>query len=351
MSVARNITLGLAAAAIGTLGLSGASEAQDRDLTVVSWGGSYQDAQRAAYFEPFQEDTGISLLEESFNGGLSNITSQVETDSVIWDVVQLEDPELQRACQQGYLERLPWDEIGGRDAFMEGGASECGAGTIVWSVIMAYNTDRVEGSPSGWDDFFNVEEFPGTRGLRRGAKFNLEIALMADGVAPEDVYDVLRTEEGVDRAFAKLDELKPHIQWWEAGAQPPEWLAAGDVAMSTSYNGRIDSAMQEGAPIDMAWEGQVYAIDSWAIVRGSPKMDQALEFIKYVSEPENMAELQKEMTYGPTKEAAFEYVDESMTSKLPTAPDNLEVALLNNTEFWVNNQERLDRRFNSWASK
>lgn len=150
MSVARNITLGLAAAAVGAIGLSGGGEAQARDLTVVSWGGSYQDAQKEAYFDPFREDTGIPLLEESFNGGLSNIISMVDTDSVIWDVVQFEDPELRRACQQGYLERLPWDEIGGEDDFIEGGASECGAGTIVWSVIMAYNTDGVDGSPSGW---------------------------------------------------------------------------------------------------------------------------------------------------------------------------------------------------------
>lgn len=351
MSVARSITLGLAATALGSMTLAGIAAAQDRDLTVVGWGGSYQDQQGIAYFEPFTEETGIPILEESFNGGLSNIMSMVETDSVVWDVVQLEDPELQRACQQGYLERLPWDEIGGRDDFIDGGSSECGAGTIVWSIVNAYNTDEVEGTPSGWDDFFNVEEFPGKRGLRRGAKFNLELALMADGVAPEDVYETLSTEEGVDRAFAKLDELKEHIQWWEAGAQPPEWVASGDVAMTTAYNGRIDKAQTEGQPVDIAWEGQIYAIDSWAIISGTSNKDEAVEFIKYVSEPENMSRLQQHIAYGPTKEAAFESVPEEMAPRLPTAPDNLEGALLNSTEFWVDNQERLDRRFNAWASQ
>ncbi len=337
-----------AVAAVAAFALS--APAQARDLTVVSWGGSYQDAQEKVYFDPFSDDTGTALLEDSYNGGLAKIRSMVKTDSVTWDVVQVEAPALQRGCQQGLFAFIPWDKIGARKDFIDGAANDCGVGTIVWGVVMAYNAESVDGQPDSWADFWNVEQFPGTRGLRKGAKFNLEIALMADGVPPEKVYDVLRTEAGVDRAFAKLDELKPHIQWWEAGAQPPEWLASGDVVMSSAYNGRITAAQKEGQPFKISWSGQVYAIDSWAIVRGTPKMDQAVKFIEYASEPEHQARLPEIIPYGPTHKAAINSVPKDVVPNLPTAPDNLENALRNETEFWINNEEELDQRFNNWIS-
>jgi len=340
---------GVAALAVAALGLS--TQAQARDLTIVSWGGAYQDAQREVYFEPFQEETGIGLLEDSYNGGLAKIRSMVQTDTVTWDVVQVEAPELIRGCQQGLFEFIPWDKIGDRSKFIEGAATDCGVGTIVWAIVMAYNTENVDGEPSGWADFWNVEKFPGTRGLRKGAKFSLEIALMADGVPAGEVYDVLSTEDGIDRAFAKLDELKPHLQWWEAGAQPPEWLAAGDVVMSTAYNGRITAAQKEGQPFKISWDGQVYAIDSWVIVRGSPKMEEAVEFIRYASQPGNQAGLPQAIPYGPTHQDAIAEIPEEVVPDLPTAPRNLETALRNDTEFWIDREESLDERFNAWIAQ
>lgn len=338
-----------AAAAVAALVVAGPAAA--RDLTVVSWGGAYQDAQREVYFDPFQEETGTPLLEDSYNGGLAKIRSMVQTDSVTWDVVQVEAPELVRGCQQGLFEFLPWEEIGERGNFIDGAATDCGVGTIVWAIVMAYNTENVEGTPSGWADFWDVEAFPGTRGLRRGAKFNLEIALMADGVPADEVYEVLKTEDGIDRAFAKLDELKPHLQWWEAGAQPPEWLAAGDVVMSTAYNGRITAAQKEGQPFEISWDGQVYAIDSWVIVRGSPKQEKAVEFIKYASQPTNQARLPQTIPYGPTHVDAIAEIPEEVVPNLPTAPQNLETALRNDTEYWIDREESLDERFNAWIAQ
>lgn len=344
---------GLAAvAAVAAVGLAGwSAPANARDLTIVSWGGSYQDAQREVYFEPFMEETGTSLLEDSYNGGLAKIRSMVQTDTVTWDVVQVEAPELIRGCQQGLFEFIPWGDIGSRDDFIPGAATDCGVGTIVWAIVMAYNTENVDGEPSGWDDFWDVERFPGTRGLRKGAKFNLEVALLADGVPTDKVYDVLATDAGVDRAFAKLGELKGDIQWWEAGAQPPEWLASGDVVMSSAYNGRITAAEKEGQPFKISWDGQVYAIDSWVIVRGSPKMEQAVDFIEFASQPENQAGLPKAIPYGPTHVNAVDSVPKDVVPSLPTAPQNLENALANDTEFWIDREEGLDQRFNSWIAQ
>ena len=140
---------------------------------------------------------------------------------------------------------------------------ECGVGTIVWAHVIAYDADRIKGEgPKNWADFWNVKKWPGKRALRKNAKPSLEIALLADGVPASDVYKVLSSEAGVQRAFKKLDELKPHLQWWEAGAQPPQWLASGDVIMTSAYNGRISAAIKEGRNFKIVWTGQNYAVDS-----------------------------------------------------------------------------------------
>lgn len=344
----RNLTSAVVtAAAIGALGLAGNANA--RDFTVVSWGGAHQDSQREVYFEPFMEETGIDILEESYNGGLAQIRSQVQTETITWDVVQVEASELVRGCQQGLYEFIPWEEFGDRDDFIPGAATDCGVGTIVWAKVMAYNADRVDGEPEGWADFWDVEQYPGNRGMRRGPRFNLEFALMADGVEPENVYDVLATEEGVDRAFAKLDELKPHIRWWEAGAQPPEWLASGDVTMTTAFNGRIGAAQKEGANFAISWDGQVYTVDSWVILLGTPNMDQALEFIRYASNPERQAQLPAYIPYGPTMKEAVPMVPEDLRANLPTAEENMENAVEENVEFWADYEEELEERFNAWV--
>lgn len=341
-------TLALAAVLGGTVAAGGAAA---RDLTVVSWGGAYQDAQRQVYFEPFKQATGKALLEDSYNGGLAKIKSMVETNTVTWDVIQVEAPELVRGCEEGLFETVDWSKVGGKGNFIPAAVSDCGVGTIVWSVVLAYDGARLKDGPKSWADLFDAQKFPGKRALRKGAKFTLEIALLADGVAPADVYETLGTSEGVDRAFRKLDTIKSHIQWWEAGAQPPEWLAAGDVIMSSAYNGRITAANKEGKNFKIVWDGQIYALDSWAVVKGSENADAALEFIEFASRPENQKNLPPIIPYGPTHVKAVAQTDPKVVPDLPTAPANLENGLANNTEFWVEYEEELNERFNAWAAR
>src|SRR5690606_10178398 len=130
-------------------------------------------------------------------------------------------------------------------------------------------------------------------------KYALEFALMADGVAAKDVYDVLSQPEGVDRAFKKLDELKPNLIWWDAGAQPLQLLSSGQVAMTASYNGRISGINKsEGKHFGFVFPGSIYAIDSWVILKDSPNKDEAMDFIAFASKAENMAKLPQYIAYG-----------------------------------------------------
>lgn len=328
------------------------SNAQDRNLTVVSWGGTYQDAQREIFFEPFTAETGIAITEESWDGGYGVIAAKMETPPADWDVVQVETEELELGCADGMYETINWDALGGEDKFLPAAVHQCGVGAIVWTTGLSYDAEKLTQAPTSWDDFWDTEAYPGKRGFRRGPKYSLEFALMADGVPVDQVYELLGTDEGVDRAFAKLDEIKGDIVWWEAGAQPIQLLASGEVVMTTAYNGRLTGINKtEGTNFQIVWPGSIYAIDSWVVLKDSPNKEAAFEFIDFASQPENQSKLPEYIAYGLTNVAAGEALTPEAAAELPTAPENLEGAIPLNGDFWVDNIEELNERFNAWLAQ
>jgi len=242
-------------------------------------------------------------------------------------------------------------KIGPKADFVPAAISECGIGVFVWSTVIAYNADVLKTVPTSWADFWDTKKIPGKRGMRKGAKFTLEFALLADGVKPDEVYKLLGTKAGVERAFKKLDQLKANIQWWEAGAQAPQLLAAGDVVMTSAYNGRIATAQKEGKNFKMVWTNNIYDFDSWAIPVGTPNKAEAYKFIAFASKPENQAVFAGEIPYGPTNVKGTPLVAKAVVPELPTAPQNMKGALASNTMFWVEHGEDLEQRFNAWAAK
>ncbi|NWK79923.1 ABC transporter substrate-binding protein [Aquitalea sp. LB_tupeE] len=328
-----------------------AQAAQAADLTVISFGGANKAAQEKAYYAPFTKATGIKVVGGEYNGEMAKVKAMVDTKSVSWDVLEVESPELARGCDEGMFEKLDYSKIGNKADFVQGAAQSCGVGIFVWSTVLAYNADKLKVGPTSWKDFWDVKKFPGKRGMRKGAKYTLEVALMADGVAPKDVYKVLATPAGVDRAFKKLDQLKPNIQWWEAGAQPPQYLVSGDVVMSSAYNGRIANTQKEGKNLKIVWNGGMYDFDSWAIPKGSPNKDAALKFIAFASKPENQKVYSQNIAYGPTNKKAVPLLDKQLVADLPTAPQNIKSGVAVDVAFWADYGESLEQRFNAWAAK
>jgi putative spermidine/putrescine transport system substrate-binding protein len=174
---------------------------------------------------------------------------------------------------------------------------------------------------------------------------------MADGVAPADVYKVLSTKDGADRAFKKMTELKPNIQFWEAGAQPPQFLVAGDVTMTTAYNGRIDAAQREGKNLAITWTGGIYDLDFWVMPKGTPNKDLAMKFIAMASSADEQAEYTKHISYGPTNNKALPKIDAKVLALLPSSPANSKTALQFNISFWADQGEALEKRFAAWAAQ
>lgn len=338
------LQIGSMAAAFAFAGFASA------EVTVISFGGANQKAQVKAYYEPLDK-TGVKVVPGEYNGEQAKIKAMVDTRNVSWDVVEVESAELARGCDEGLYEKLDYAKIGRKSEFLPAAVKDCGIGAFVWSTVLAYNADKVKGTPAGWADFWNVDKFPGKRGLRKGAKFTLEFALLADGVKREEVYKVLGTKQGVDRAFKKLDRIKPYIQWWEAGAQPPQLLASGDLAMSAAYNGRIAAAQKEGKNLKIVWNGSIYDLDYWAIPKGDAKQAEAYKYIQFASKPENQKVYSSEIPYGPTHNQAVALIDARLAADLPTFPANLKVSFANDTQFWVEHGEELEQRFNAWAAK
>ncbi|MCK0195783.1 ABC transporter substrate-binding protein [Ancylobacter sp. 6x-1] len=335
----------------GLLATAGAAMA--RDLTVTGWGGTAQAAQDKAMFQPYVKETGNKLVQDSWNGGIGVLRTKAQGDST-WDVVQVEADELALGCEEGIYAKLDWSKLGNKDEYLPGMAGECGVGTFVWSTALAYDKAKLgENGPKSWADFFDTKKFPGKRSLRRGPRQSLEFALLADGVAPGDIYKQLATKEGVDRAFKKLDTIKKDIVWWEAGAQPVQLLQSGEVVMTSVYNGRIFAANNaDKTNFAIAWPaGFVYQVDSWAILANSPNKDEAMGFLKFIQTPARQQDVANVLAYGPTLKDSTGQIAPNVLPYLPTAPGVIEHGMSFNTAFWVDNIEALNERFNAWAAQ
>jgi putative spermidine/putrescine transport system substrate-binding protein len=349
-----------AALGAGALGLAAATPALADAITAVSWGGAYAKSQINAYHKPFTEKTGITVNSEDYNGGLAQVRAQVEANNVTWDVVDVELSDAVRGCDEGLLEEidpsiLPAapDGTPATEDFIEGTLHDCAVGTIVWSTVFAYDSSKFTGdTPSTIGDFFDTKRFPGKRTLRKTPRVNLEWALMADGVPRDKVYDTLSTPEGVDRAFAKLDTIKDQLLWWEAGAQPPQMLADGEVVMASAYNGRLFNAIVvEKKPFVIVWDGQVWDIDLWAIVKGTKNLKNTLDFVKFSTDTQRLADQTKWISYGPVRKSSFPLVAADVQPHMPTAPANFKTALQNDYEWWADHQDELNERFQAWLAK
>ncbi|RID93685.1 ABC transporter substrate-binding protein [Gemmobacter lutimaris] len=334
------------------------------DVTVMSWGGAYGTSQVEAYIKPYTAETGVKVTMVDADNPATPVKAMVEANNVTVDVADVEYADAIRLCDEGMLEEIDPamlppapDGTPATEDFLPGALTDCAVSTIVFSTVFAYDSSKFPEGPTSIHDFFDLEKFPGKRAMRKGAKANLEMALMADGVPAADVYATLETPEGVDRAFAMLDKIKKDTIWWEAGAQPPQLLADGEVAMTTAYNGRIfAAAVSEGKPFQVVWDGQVYEYDLFVIPKGAPNLEEAKKFVAYATDTQRLADQAKWISYGPARKSSGALVGlyqdgkTEMGPHMPTAAENLTNALPSSYEFWVDRDSELNERFNAWLA-
>ncbi|MCY3884076.1 MAG: ABC transporter substrate-binding protein [Gammaproteobacteria bacterium] len=338
----------------------------EETLTVVSFGGSYAQACVDGYHKAFEEETGIKIKLEDYNGGLAQVRAQVDAGSVHWDVVDTESSPLMIGCDEGVFEEIPDIELPpapdgtpAADDFFDGMLFDCGVGTLVFATVLVYNSENIEGDPpASVKDFFDLEKFPGRRGMRRSPSGNLEWALMADGVPNDEIFDTLATEEGLQRAFRKLDTIKEHVIWWETGAQAPQLLADGEVVMTTAWNGRIFNAqVVEKQPFVIIWDGHMRDYGAMAIVAGAPNLENAKKFVAFATSTRGMVGVANHISYAPVRDSGLPLVGkhattgEDMKPHMPTYPANSKNFLWYDVEFWTEHEDELIERFNAWLAR
>ena len=339
------------AALLAGTALAGAARAGD-ELTVVSWGGAYSMSQKKAFVDPYNA-AGNKITEEEYNGEIAKIRAMIEAKSITWDVVDVDTQTALAACAEGVLETIDWAKLGlDRSKFIGADKQDCAVPNIIYSTVLAYDTTKLNPAPTQMTDLFDMAKFPGKRALQKSPFVNLEWALIADGVDAADVYKVLGTPEGVDRAFKKLDTIKKDVVWWEAGAQPPQLLADGAVAIASDWNGRFYNAVKvDNKPFKIIWDRQAPDWDWWSIPKGTPKLEEAYRFISYSSDPQRMADQTKYISYGPSNMDSSPLVDPAVLGDLPTSPDNLKTALNVDPQFWADHGDELRERFNAWLAQ
>ena len=359
----------LAAGAVASVAMAGAAQAED--MTIVSWGGAYSASQMNAYHKPYMEmNPGVNIInDESAAEAVAKLRAMAEAGNTTWDVVDVVASDAIRLCDEGLAMEVDVDSMlaaapDGTPASKDFGdflVTPCFIPQIVYSTTFGYRTDMVgDTPPKDVCAVFDLENYPGKRSLEKRPINNMEWALMCDGVAMADIYDVLATEEGQARAFAKLDTIKEHVVWWSAGADTPQLLADGEVVIGSTYNGRLFKLIEEDKqPVAMLWDGQVFDLDGWIVPANlsDERKKRALHYLNFATDTQRLADQAKFISYGPARASSAPLVGKhaslgiEMGPHMPNHPDNMSNTLLYNYEFWADYRDDIDAKFQTWLAK
>ena len=328
-------------------------------LTVVSRGaGAYTKSQMLAFVNPYRQMKNRWVNVEHYNGGLEQIRTQVRSLNVKWDVAEIEIADAIRACKEGLLEKIDHAVLGKSavDDFYPEALQDCAVGEIIYATVIAYNPDELAAEkPSALADFFNLKRFPGARGMRKSPVVNLEWALMADGVPVDQVYPVLSTDSGVNRAFKVLDRIKKNIVWLEDDPlQPLALLRSKKVVMTSAYSGGIlDAIRNRNEDLAIVWDSGAWDMVVWVIPKGAVNLKEAMDFIVFASDPKRMAAHANYISYAPVRKSAMAFIDDSVRKYLPTTSKNVGNILRIDHKWWITNKQatKIAARFAQWRAE
>jgi putative spermidine/putrescine transport system substrate-binding protein len=329
-----------------------AQSAHAESIVLANYGGAWAATLKRVCADPFTRQTGITVTQASTGDSLAQIKVQQTTKNVLWDISPTEGASLPVSQRAGWLQPLDWKRIDPDNKLSALARHPYAIGAIAYSTTIGYRTDKLPAGKSfnGWKDFWDTKAFPGPRTLRDSPIENLEFALVADGVPVDKVYDVLKAPGGVDRAFQKLDEIKPAITvWWTTGQQPVQLLASGDVFYATAFNGRITQIQKDKVPVTMVWNGGSLNVSYYSIQKGASNANAAMDFMKFCwNDPQRLAEIARDMPYAGFNPDMFKILSAEEAKVLPTAPANVALQFTFNPEFWADHQKEILARWQAW---
>ncbi|MCC6704723.1 MAG: extracellular solute-binding protein [Thermomicrobiales bacterium] len=318
-----------------------------RTLSIATWGGDFESAQGEAFFRPFEAQTGAQI--QTKNADIARMIDQVDTNAVTWDLMTIEMGRVLSLAREGYLTPIDYNIVDKTPLIPEF-ALQHGVGMACYSTVIVYSPALVA-QPATWSDFWNVSppvegeasDPAQVRTLPHTAVGTLEFALLADGVSVDDLYPL-----DVERAFANLNRIYPNVPvWYEDGKLPIEMTIAGQAGMAAGWNVRVDQFGEDEA-IDMIWDGGMIAGDAWVIPAGAPNADVAMDFVNFATRAIPSANFSRLVPYGPVNLNSFPLIREDHHPLLPTSPENLDVQFIQNWNWWSDNLEEVQARFNQW---
>jgi len=316
------------------------------EVRVQSWGGAFQDAQREAYFIPFQELTGITVIE-SEGPDPSKVKAMVDTGNVEQDVVQQDRSDIILLEKQGdYWEEIDYS-LFDVDNIDEGRRYKYSVDMLPYATVIGYRNDVFAEGPTGQAGFWDVEAFPGPRSTLAGTggvtPF-LEAGFIANGTPLDAIYPM-----DIEQAFEYFNVIKPSVvKFWEAGAQPAQMLTDQEAVMVHSWNGRMHAIQQEGAPVTVVWNEAQLATDVWAIPKGAANAENAQKFAAFITLPTSQARLSYLIPYGSVNNASAALMTPEQLENLPTSPAYLDNMTIRDIAWWVENRDAVTSRWNEW---
>jgi len=315
-------------------------------ITSADVGGAPGAAIKKAFYEPFEKETGIKVVPVAHE---TDPTTQfkliVDTKNFIWDVCSVTPLDLALLTQpKSYVDTI---NINPADfpTVIPGMIIPTWAGFSIWTTMLGYRADKFpNGVPTKWADFWDVQKYPGRRGLYKHSQGTLEVALLAAGVPASKLYPL-----DVDLAFKMLDKIKPHINvWWTSGAQNTQILQSGEVAMTPVWGARAFAAMDSGAPVKVIWDESLYSSDGWCIPKGNPRADLSRKFIRFCLRPEQQSIFSNTVANAPTNTKAFDAIPAEKAERLATSPANLNKVHARDDAWWAFNRPKVQERFEGW---
>ena len=331
------------------LGFSNVAKADGHSVMFASWGGSFQDALRSTMLTPAAEKLGIEVEEDTTNG-IQDVRSQISAGAVSWDVTEQELSVCETLKQEKSLEPLDYSLIDTTGIPSELINSHY-VGLLAFTKVISYRKDKFgDNGPQSWADFWDVEKFPGKRGMHGKVNYNLEAALMADGVDKSEIYSVLSTKAGQERAWAKLAEIVPHVTvWYRGGSQSAQILRDGEVDVVHMGHNRVESVANSGVDVAYTFQDGTMDVDCLLVPKGAPNYENAMHLINSVLSAKSQATLAKTMPLGPVNKYAFDagVLSIEQAKNVNTHPDNYDKQLLVDPNFYIGQLDMLTERFDT----
>ena len=308
----------------------------------ASWGGAYQDAEKVAYCEPFAKATGATVVQDG-PMNVAKFRAMASSGTPDWDVVDITGGFLEVAAKDGLLEKID-PKLVTSSRIEPRFVHEYGVGCIVWSYNLGYSTTAFpNGAPTSWADLFDLKKFPGKRTVLDQPVASLEVALLADGVAPDKLYPL-----DVDRAFKKLDQIKGQTVFWTTNSQSQQLFVDREVVAGIILNGRVYDAAQKGAKIALSWEQNIQAVDYLVVPKGSKNRDAAMRLIDTMTVAENQAKVANLIAYSPTNIEAYKTIEPKLEPWLCTTPENTRKGFIMSQPYWRDHLKDLTERWTAW---